>query len=486
MSKNLISSIKFEFGGRTIHLLTSGLLLILLTRILGPEGYGLFALAISVLTASRIFSEFGIPWSAGTYITQFRDESKDRAATVVVESGMILLLTAAITSLLVLSLSGVIASILSEPAISTLLAVGAGIVFFSTVHTFNRHVLQGYDDVRSSAVVHSLQGILTVVFVSGLVIYDPSPLSAIVGYTLAYAVAVVAGVVVVGKVATLTEFVSTGRSEIRKKVARYSVPLAVTRLSEVVDGQVDVLLVGYFVNPTGVAFYALGKQISRSVQAPAQSIGFALSPTYGARKATGDLETATAIFEESLSKTLILYVPASAGIFVIADPAVPVVFGDSYTGAIPIVQILSLFVFFVSLIAISDYAIDYLGRARSQAILKGVTSIGNVVLNLILIPVLGVTGAAIATVITTGAYATGSMYILYTELPFGTRRVTATLLRTLSVTVVMAAVVYATTYYLTGIVAVGVGIAVGIAVWTVGCHALELLDFRRVAVRLSG
>ena len=485
MSSRLLANVKAEFAGRIVHVAISGILLLVLTRVLGPEGYGLFALALAVITVSRLFSEFGLPWSAARYIVEYKDDEPRKAAAVVAESRTLVLAFAAVVSVALAALSGPISSVIGEPRLASVLVVGSGIVFCYTVHSYNRHVLQGYENITASAALHAVEGLFTLVLVIGLLVVDPTPSMAVLGYAVGYGLAAAIGFVAVRQTAP-AETAILERGAIRREILRYSVPLTVTRFSEMIDREVDVLLVGFFINPTAVAFYTLGKQISQFATVPAASIGFALSPTYGAQKSTGDVRAATAVFQETLEKTLAFYVPAAAGLFVLAGTAIPLIFGAEYAGAVLVVQLMSVFILFAALSNISNHAIDYLGRARSQAALIATASLGNFVLNVALIPPFGAAGAAVASVLTTGFYALGSLYIMYTELPFDRRSVARSLLTISSVTVAMVAVVSVVVSTLSGVPAVVVGVAAGVGVWLLGCHYLDVLDVRRAVGSLAG
>ncbi|MDG5761818.1 oligosaccharide flippase family protein [Natronococcus sp. A-GB1] len=480
MTSALLSRVTSEFGGRLVHVITSGLLLILLTRLLGPDGYGLLALAISVFTVSRFLSESGLHWSAAKYVAEFKAERPDAAATVVVESRRLVLAAATVVAVGLAATADRIAAVLAEPALSTLLVAGAGVVFWYSLHRYNRHILQGYEAIGRSAALHAFEGVATLALVAGLVLYRPTPLTAVFGYAAAYAVAALAGFVAVSHTGDLGSAVLTERASIRRKVLRYNLPLSATRLSNVVDNEADVLLIAYFTTPIGVAFYALGLRIAEFVRTPAASIGFALSPTYGSEKSSGSVEHATAVFEESLSKTLVLYVPACAGIIVIAETAIPVVFGADYTGAVVVVQVLALFVFFDALLKITGPGLDYLGRARARAIVNAVTSASNIVLNVLFIPTFGVVGAAYATVITTGCYSLLSLGIMYTELAFDLRRIGNCFVLISAIALLMSLVVVAFTAYLSGAVAMVGGIAIGVGTWLVACHLFDLLNVTRL------
>lgn len=486
MADRLVSNIISDFGGRVVHVAATGLLLLILTRTLGPESYGLLALALSIFSFSRFFSESGLPWAAARYIAQDKENANERAIAAVVESWFLVLVTSVIVAAALFLGADFVSTVLGEAGLGGLLLVGSGYVLFYTLHRYNRAILQGYEAITATAKLHAIEGAVTLSFVTGAVLYHPTPTAAIIGYVLAYGVATLLGHWMVWRVSDLDPKSVTGDGEVRMNILRYNVPLSVTRLSDEVDNHLDVILVGFFANPAQVAFYTIGKQISQFTRVPAASIGFALSPSYGAESAKGRTEAAASVYEESLTKTLALYIPICVGILVVADPAIVTIFGDGYAGAILVVQILSLFVFFEALENITGPALDYLGRARSRAVLKATTSLANVVLNVLLIPSYGAVGAAIATVITYGTYAICSVGILHTELPFDYRTVARYFSTALGISIGMAAVVLAFLHLNSGIVGLVTAIGVSGIVWIVGCHVFDLINVEQVAEQLRG
>ena len=487
MADRLLTNVLSDFGGRLVHVFATGALLLLLTRTLGPDGYGVLALALSIFALSRFFSESGVPWSGARYIANNRIERPGRAVAAVYESGWLLLATAVGVSIAVAVFADELAGLLGEPALATPLFVGALLVAFRSIHQYNQVILQGFEAIVETAKLHTIEGLLSLAFVATFVVYRPSPTAAVAGYALAYASGAIVGLFLLRRVVGELGVEPVDRRPIRRKILAYNVPLSVTRLSNEIDKEVDVVLVGLFAGPVQVAFYTIGKQLSQLTRVPATSIGFALSPSYGAERGTGAVEGATEIYQESLSKTLVLYVPAAVGIFVVAGVAIPTVFGGGYAGAVPIVQLLSLFVLFEAVERITGPALDYLGRARARAILKMVTSLANLGLNLLLIPPFGAVGAAVATVITYGTYAVGSVVVVYTELPFDYRAVAGTLAGVTAIAFGMGLVVYV----LLGAIDVAslalvVSIGGGIAVWSIACHLTGLLDVRRALTHIRG
>ncbi|MFC7137875.1 polysaccharide biosynthesis C-terminal domain-containing protein [Halobaculum litoreum] len=191
------------------------------------------------------------------------------------------------------------------------------------------------------------------------------------------------------------------------------------------------------------------------------------------------------MYEQSLTYVLLAYVPAVTGLALVADPMVRYVFGADYLGAVPVVQVYGGFILVNAVNKVTSDGLDYLGRARSRAIIKTAMAVANVILNLLLIPVFGVTGAAIATVITYTVYTGANVYFMHQELTLSPGRVLRPFGVVCLVTVGMAAAVWFALQYVSGLPTLFGAVGVGVAVWGLLSVAGGVLDPREVA-RLLG
>jgi len=243
------------------------------------------------------------------------------------------------------------------------------------------------------------------------------------------------------------------------------VPLTVTSSANVIDKKVDTVLVGFFLNPTAVAYYTLSKQVVTFIQAPMSAMGFTLSPVFEAENAKGNGQTAARIYERALVSALLFYIPAAAGLALIAEPLVNLVFGDEYSGAVPVIQVMAGYAVVLSIAILTSNSLDYLGRARDRAILKGVTSILNAIFNIILIPRIGVVGAAFSTVITFAMFTMGTVYVMSLEFDLRVLWILNQTLYIIIVTIIMSLSVFTVTMYVSGYISLILVICLGVLIW---------------------
>lgn len=479
----IASGFKARFLASTLSVLANGLLILALTRVLlDPDEYGLVFLALSIFSVARLLADLGLANSGARYIAEYKHTDAGQVPYIIAAVLRYRLLLLALVGGGVALASPVISETLGEPALTPLLVIGVGFLLFESLAGFCSNTFQGFNRVEYSAAIEAVASVARVVFVVGfVVVVADRTVGAMIGYVVAAGFGAAVGLFYLyTRFYAPAERAPAVEDGLVGRVLRYAVPLTASQAANVLDKQVDTVFVGFFAGPTAVAFYTLGKQVSEFVSVPVDSLGFAISPTYGEEKAGGSLDRAARIYETSLQYTLLLYVPAAAGLVIVAEPTIRFVFGTDYLGAVPVLQVLSVYIVLQGVVAITTQALDYLGRARVRAIAKGVTSVANAVLNVLLIPPFGVTGAAVATVITFSVYTVANVYIIYRELDLAFDRLFRILAGVGVITVAMALPVLLVMPYVSTLVTLAGVVVLGGAIWAVLATASGLLDVRRV------
>lgn len=476
---------KAEFAGRVIATISSAVLTVVLARLLDPDAYGLLFLAISVYGVVKLFSKLGIGRAAGRYLTEYRETDPGQIPHILRISFLCNVLTIGLIGLVLAVGHESIASLIGEPALAPLIAVGVLFVAFGTLVTYIRLVFQGFEEIRLASAVHASDRVCRLVFATGFVLIGYGVTGALWGYILSSALVSIGGLALLYTAFYRGVERSDVESNLGRRIIKYTAPLTATNAANVLDKQVDTILIGFFLNPVAVAYYTAGKQVVQFVKMPMASMGFTLSPLYGSQKASGNSDTAARIYETSLSYGLLLYVPIGTGLMLVAEPLVDLVFGDQYRGAIPVLQVFALYAVLQSITELTNTSLDYLGRAKARAVVQVVTSLLNVILNIILIPLVGVIGAAIATVITHSLYTLANVYIIHVELGLRVRLV----LRYVAYSVVIAAAmcipVYVALDFTTGFVSLFVAVLLGVTVWATLIEFTGLLDIRKIISTLA-
>lgn len=480
LTKKTIGGLKAQLLSEGVRVVANGLIIVLLARVfLDPDEYGLLFLAISVFGVAVLFSQFGIAKSSARYVAEYREKDSEQVPLIVRTSLLYVTVSILLVGGVITLFHERIARAIGEPALASLLVLGIGYVAFETLRSYLSHVFQGFNRITLSAIIGIIGNVGLITFVLLFVVLGGGAFGALLGYVVGYGIACAAGLVMLVRLLDDHERASEIGHDLPRRIIEYSVPLTITGGANVLYKRVDTILIGVFLTPVAVAYYELAKQISDFVIAPAGSLGFTVAPTYGEHKASGDLEPAARIFEITFEYTVLFYVPAAAGLVLVAEPTVEFVFGADYLGAVPVVQVLSGFIVLQAIDKVTNDGLDFLGRARARAISKGGTSMLNFGLNLLLIPAIGVVGAAVSTVIGFAIMVFVNVYIIHRELAFSVRRLIRSSTLVCLVTAGMCAVVMFFMPYVTNLLWLFVVIGLGGGAWLGLSVLCGLLDLRR-------
>lgn len=475
---HIVHGFKATLVARAVYMVSSALLMFLLARyLLEPDGYGALYWAIGILAIVQLFADLGLGKSAARYISEYREADPGQLPHLIRTTIAVKLVLLSLVAGLLLVFHDRIAILLDDPEVAPFLAAGVLYVVVFSFSTFTQVAFQGFNSLDYSAAVQAISGAARLIFAVSFALLGLGALGAFFGYIVGYAIAGAVGLTVL-YLEFYRDYEPADEYEegLSRRLLEYSVPLTATRSANVIDKRIDVVLVGFFLTPVAVAFYTLGKQITDFVLAPAESLGFTISPNFGEQKAADQLDQARQIYETALEQTLLFYIPAAAGLAIVADPFVNMVFGPDYSGAVPVLQILSAFIVLMAITNLTSDSLDYLGRARSRAIAKGVASVANFGLNLALIPTLGVVGAAGATVVTHSFYVAVNLYIVHTELSLRVDRLARRIGVICAITGVMAAAVLLVSPLISNLAMLFVAIALGVGTWAVLAVASGLVD----------
>jgi O-antigen/teichoic acid export membrane protein len=478
LTTRLVRGAKAFFGARVVYALANAVLLFALTRyLLEPGAYGLLYFAISVVSVGAMLATLGLPKSTGRYVTEFLATDEGQVPHVLWISVRYLTILAFVVAGGMVLLHRPLSRLLDDPTLTPFLLLGAVFVIARSFFSYLTNVFQGFNRVEYTAAISVVNSLTRVVGAIGLVLLGFGALGAFAGYVAGYA----AGAVV-GLVALRTHFLADldaatePAAGLTRRILEYSVPTAATRLSVVLDSRIDKVLLGVLVGPVAVGFYTLAKQIADFCIVPATALGFTISPALGDQHADDHTGTAATLYERSMENVLLLYVPAAVGLALVADPAIRFVVGTDYLGAVPVLQLFSLFVVVRAVHKITGNGLDYLGLARIRALARGTAAGSNVVLNLLLIPPYGVMGAAVATVTTYSAYTAVNVFYIHRELDLGMGYLAEHTLRIGVIALAMGGVVWLARPGISGILSLAAVVLLGATVWSVLSVASGLLD----------
>jgi O-antigen/teichoic acid export membrane protein len=479
LEEKIASGFRMEALAKVSEIVSGGILIVVLARLLDPEGYGLLYFAISIIAVATLLSSLGFGRSAARYLTEYDEKGPGQIPHIVETSALYTIVPLGLISATLLLFYTELTTLLGEPGLEPFLLLGTIFLIGNTTVKYTRRVLQGFKRIRLSAILTTTDAFLSSVVAISLAALGYGPVGAYFGYVLS---STVAGLL--GTVFTYREYTEYDRASVeeglRRRIFEYAMPLSLTASGDILIKRVDVILIGFFLTPVFVSYYTISKQVVKFAKFPASSLGFAISPRYKEQYEQGNVDRAARLYENALTGMLLLYIPATAGLILVAAPTIELIFGAEYSGAVPVLQALSLFLVAQTVTNVTSSGLDYLGRARSRAYAKGGVAIGNFGLNLVLIPTIGIIGAAISTVLAYSVYAALNVYIMHLELTLNWRRVGQDVAQIVVITGAMALIVAVLVGSISGLPSLLGVVGLGAAIWFVLSYLLGFIEEQQV------
>lgn len=190
-----------------------------------------------------------------------------------------------------------------------------------------------------------------------------------------------------------------------------------TNFSSMLFNKLDIMMVGAFLNPMAVALYNVASRITNYMEVPMSGIAQVAYPRItAANKASGKDEVAL-LYERMVGLLLALLLPMAILVFGLARPIVVLLAGEAYEDAAPLLNILVVALLAKPWGRLFGVTLDAIGRPRLNFVLFLPGLALNAILNLIFIPLWGMYGAALASLLSMWSVIFAGQLILRTIIP---------------------------------------------------------------------
>jgi len=180
----------------------------------------------------------------------------------------------------------------------------------------------------------------------------------------------------------------------------FSLPLLLSSSVFILLSYFDKILIGYYISQVEVAKYEIAVTITALLGLFQTAFSFLLYPKVSELLSTGRESEITTVYQQTTKWILVLTTPAFLVLIVSPDPLIAI-FGDQYQimEIAPLISTLAVGLYIDAVVGPNGEAL--LGFGRSRVVLYyNLIAVGlNVGLNILLIPYVGILGAAIASMI---------------------------------------------------------------------------------------
>ena len=379
---------------------------IILARLLSPEEYGLYSVALIPSLMINLFRDWGANSAMTKYVAHFRATKKEKDIHDIIATGLIFeISTGLVLSLLSLFLAGFIAStIFHRPETAPLISIVSITIFSGSLLTAAQSSFIGFEKMKFNSLTLICQAIVKSILSPLLVLLGFGALGAVLGYTFSFLVAGIVG-------STILYFLLLGnlkrtkinRSEISKtlrKLLHYGVPLSISSILGGFLLQFYRFMMAFYCSDTMIGNFQVATNFAVLLTFFTIPISTVLFPAFAKLDSQNEPQLLKTVFTSSVKYTTMLLVPATAAVMILSKPMISILFGEQWVYApffLTLYVIGNLFSGFGNLSMGS--LLTGLGETKTLMKLSLLTLLFGLPLAFLLIPNLGIIGVILGTLL---------------------------------------------------------------------------------------
>lgn len=362
-------------------------LVILAARELAATNYGLFNYATYLLGIFFIFSDCGLSiYLVREYQKNDVDKEKLLSATSFLKIALLIIIS-------VLCLS--VYPFLDNPTLKSVYLIMFIVYAVGAIRSYIGGLAFAHNHLEYESWTAILDALITTGFGVFLLKTNHSVTALPFAYAAGSLVSLLALVLLTRKyvvgVPRLPEF------QYIKKIFSASLPFVFSSALITILSQTDILVIKLMKGLEAVGYYSVGLKIVQMVLALPGPILTSLFPVLSSLNSQKG--RIASILQKSLTCGLMIGIPITVGSLILAPRIIVDVFGTSYSAGIRSFQILALLIPLLSIVVNLENALAAMNYQFKNMVFTYIAGGLNILLNILLVPLLNIEGAALATVL---------------------------------------------------------------------------------------
>ncbi|WP_238320328.1 flippase [Methanoculleus bourgensis] len=398
MSKAMID-VQWAFISIATASLAHFILRIVLGRELGPEGLGIYTLVFTLYSFGIQFAAFGIHAALTKYVAEFLDDH----ATIrnYVSSGMTCsIITGATMGIALYFLAPYLATTFFKiPEMELLIQLTALCYPFIAVQKAVLGTLNGFRKMHLYAFLNIIQNAsivtLSVILVLSL---GMNILGAVMGLVVpTVLISVLSPFLIRG---WIERGIALWNTKVLRETTIFGVYFVLGNSFYFLQTQVDSILIGYYLGSVEVGIYAVAVLLTQSLTLIPNATQRVTAPSTATLYGKRDVKAVRRLITSTMKKIFIISVGIATIIAISGQYFITLIFTDEFLlSYVPLLILLIGHTIFAPFEAVGS-TLASIGKINIAFYIHAVCGVLNVLLNILLIPLFGINGAAAATTIT--------------------------------------------------------------------------------------
>lgn len=381
-------------GGNIFNAAVILVLNIVISRMIGPSGFGLFSVALTFYLACFDLFGFGIEAGLVRFISLHEGRGEHTDSLKYVRLGFKI---RGLTSLLMLFLAFTASNFLAEtvfknPGLSSLFTIvflGQSVALLMSLVV---SIFQAYQRFLAFSLLYGITGLVRLVLTLGLVFINwVTPESLLAVFVFSPALTFLVGFYFLPK-----EFISAkDNKDTFKNLFNFSKWIILWGVTSTIHTKLDIFMIARFLGDYATGIYSAASRLTLGIIWINSSIVQVLTPKYTRYKSNEEL---VALIEKGFWGISPIIIAMMLAVF-LSPVLIPLIYGQAYIEAVIILELLLVGMIFFVLSTPAMVSLTALGKSN----VIGLISLFQLPLvffgNLLLIPALGIKGAALTTII---------------------------------------------------------------------------------------
>jgi O-antigen/teichoic acid export membrane protein len=387
------------FAGTLFTMAAGYLVKIYVARVLGAEQLGLYALGMTLVSLTQLFGTLGLHGTAARYIAVYSAKGNWNALRGLLTRsvGIVVLLNVALAFGLIFYGGWISRNLYHAPDLSQYLPFFAALSILGALNVFYCQVLAGFKEITKRTVITNFVGSPLVIALTVLLLALGTGMWGYLSAQIVSNVAVVTLLVVVAWKLTpaAARFSFSPLPPLDSDVKSFTAAVFGMNVVDFLGSQADKIILGLYLNPRVLGIYVLASTLSAFIPIALQSVNQIFAPVIADLHAQGRQDILEKLFQTLTKWVLGLTFPLACVIIVFALPLMRI-FGTDFEAGWAVLVIGAVGQLVNCGVGSVGYLLLMSGNQKRLVKVQFTMAGVSVLMNVALIPVLGIVGAALA------------------------------------------------------------------------------------------
>jgi O-antigen/teichoic acid export membrane protein len=394
--RDIVKGAGIVYAGLVIEVVIAFLAQVIAARFLSASSFGGITTGTALVNIGAIIAGLGFGPGLTRYLPRL--DAGEKAAVTRFAYLLTVPFSVVLGALVSLNATFIASRVFDDPAVAESIRVFGAAIPFAAVLALAIGGIRGQQIARYRIYIKNiLHPVLRFALVGVAVLYGLGEVGVAFAYAIPYVVGAVLATALLFRSLSAWDRERTPGSDLREEFLSYSLPFTVAGMAGFLYRSIDIFLLLYLIDSSAVGIYAVAYAAARLILMFSTAFNFLGSPVASELEADGDITDALSVNSTILRWLVMASIPALVPLVFFPAEFISIIYRPSYAEGASALVILAIAFAIHNVFSAQRNLLEAVGNSRIIAVNNVLAGALNVGLNLLLIPRLGIDGAALAT-----------------------------------------------------------------------------------------